>query len=42
MSVYFKLESYQYKGFLTSTGAIKGTAKKKLYQELGLETPITK
>ena len=32
-----KLEAVQYKAALAITGAIKGTAREKLYQELALE-----
>ena len=32
-----KLETAQYNATLAITGAIKGTSRKKLYQELGLE-----
>ena len=33
-----QIESVQYKSVLATTGAITGTSKEKLYQELGLET----
>lgn len=33
-----KLERYQYKAALAITGAIQGTSRDKLYQELGLES----
>ena len=33
-----KIESIQYKAALAITGAIRGTSKEKLYQELGLES----
>ena len=33
-----KLQSMQYNGALAITGAIKGTSKEKLYQELGLRS----
>ena len=33
-----KIESVQYNAALAITGAIKGTSKEKLYQELGLES----
>ena len=33
-----KLESIQYNAALTITGAIRGTSKEKLYQELGFES----
>ena len=33
-----KLESVQYKAALAITGAIKGSFREKLYQELGLES----
>ena len=32
-----KLESFQYNACLALTGAIRGTSKEKIYQELGLE-----
>ena len=32
-----KLETVQYNATLAITGAIKGTSREKLYQELGLE-----
>ena len=32
-----KLETVQYNAALAITGAIKGTSREKLYQELGLE-----
>ena len=38
MSFHHKLESIQYNACLTITGAIRGTSKEKLYQELGLES----
>ena len=37
-SFHQKLESVQYKAGLAITGAIKGTSKEKLYNELGLES----
>ena len=37
MSLPQKLESIQYNACLAITGAIPGTSKEKLYQELGLE-----
>ena len=37
-SVYEKLESVQYKVELAITGAIQGTSREKIYQELGLES----
>ena len=37
MSFYHKLESIQYDACLAITGAIRGTSKEKIYQELGLE-----
>ena len=37
-SFYDKLESVQYKAALAITGAIQGTSRDKLYQELGLES----
>ena len=33
-----KLESVQYKAALAITGAIQGTSRDKIYQELGLES----
>ena len=33
-----KLESIQYRACLAITGAIRGTSKEKIYQELGLES----
>ena len=33
-----KLESVQYKAALAITGAIQGTSRDKLYQELGLQS----
>ena len=33
-----KLESIQYSACLAITGAIRGTSREKLYQELGLES----
>ena len=38
MSFHHKLESVQYNACLVITGAIRGTSKEKLYQELGLES----
>ena len=38
MSFDHKLESIQYNACLAITGAIQGTSKKKIYQELGLES----
>ena len=38
MSFHHKLESIQYYACLAITGAIRGTSKEKLYQELGLES----
>ena len=37
-SVKEKLESIQYNACLALTGAIKGTSKENIYQELGLES----
>ena len=37
-SFHDRLESVQYNACLAITGAIKGTSKEKLYQELGLES----
>ena len=33
-----KLESFQYNACLTLTGAVRGTSKEKIYQDLGLES----
>ena len=38
MSFSQKLESIQYNANLVITGAIRGTSKEKIYQELGLES----
>ena len=38
-SFHQKIESVQYNSALAITGAIRGISKKKLYQEVGLETP---
>ena len=38
MSFHHKLESIHYNACLARTGAIRGTSKEKLYQELGLES----
>ena len=38
MSFHQKLESIQYNACLAITGAIRGTSKEKLYQEIGLES----
>ena len=38
MNVCEKLESVQYKVALAITGAIQGTSREKIYQELGLES----
>ena len=38
MFFHHKLESIQYNACLAITGAIRGTSKEKLYQELGLES----
>ena len=38
MSFHHKLESIQYNAWLAITGAIRGISKKKIYQELGLES----
>ena len=38
MSFHHKLESIQYNACLAITGAIRGTSKEKLYQELSLES----
>ena len=37
-SFHQKLDSIQYNTALAITGAIRGTSKEKLYDELGLET----
>ena len=37
-SFHQKLESIQYNAALAKTGSIRGTSRKKLYQELGLES----
>ena len=37
-SVRKKLESAQYKVALVITGAVPGTSREKIYQELGLES----
>ena len=37
-SFHAKMESIQYNACLTITGAIRGTSREKLYQELGLES----
>ena len=37
-SFHEKLENFQYNASLAITGAIRGTSKEKLYQELGLES----
>ena len=38
MSFHHKLKSIQHNACLVITGAIRGTSKEKLYQELGLES----
>ena len=38
MSFHHKLESIQYNACLAITGAIRGTSKEKIHQELGLES----
>ena len=38
MSFYQKLQSIQYNAWLAITGAIDGTSKEKLYQELDLKS----
>ena len=38
-SFHQKLESTQYNAYLAMRGAIKGSSKKNLYQEPGLESP---
>ena len=38
MSFQKKMENIQYTAALAMTGAIRGSSKEKLYQELGLET----
>ena len=37
-SFHQKLELLQYKAYLAITGAIRGTLREKLYEELGLES----
>ena len=37
-SFYEKLESIQYKAALAITGAMQGTSRDKIYQELGLQS----
>ena len=37
-SFYQKLELLQYSACLAMTGAIRGTSREKLYEELGLES----
>ena len=37
-SFHAKMESIQYNACLTITGAIRGTSREKIYQELGLES----
>ena len=39
-SFHQKLDSIQYNAALAITGAIRGTSKEKLYDELGLETLV--
>ena len=39
LSFHQKLESIQYNAALALTGAIRGSSREKLYQELGLESP---
>ena len=38
MSFHQRLESIQYNACLAITGAVRGTLKKNLYQELGVES----
>ena len=38
LSLHQKLESIQYRACLAKTGAIRGTSRVKIYQELGLES----
>ena len=38
-SFHDNLESIQYNALLVITGAIRGTSREKLYQELGFESP---
>ena len=38
MSFHHKLEYIEYNAYLAITGAIGGTSKEELYQELGLES----
>ena len=42
VSFHQKLDSIQYNAALAITGAIRGTFKKKLYDQLGLETLLKK
>ena len=37
-SFHEKIESIQYNACLALTGAMRGTSKEKIYQELGLES----
>ena len=37
-SLYEKIESIQYNAFLELAGAIRGTSKDRIYEELGLES----
>ena len=38
MSLQQKMETIQYNAALAITGAIRGSSRKKIYQELGVET----
>ena len=38
MTPFIKMESIQYNAALAITGAIRGTSRQKLYQELGIES----
>ena len=38
MSFHLKVESVQYNAYLAETGAMRGTSKEKLYQEIGLKS----
>ena len=37
-SFHAKMESIQYNAYIAITGAIRGTPREKIYQELGLES----
>ena len=38
MSFHLKVESVQCNAYLAETGAMRGTSKEKLYQEIGLKS----